>query len=248
MAEPSVKDIQVKVIPSKIANEFVRKHHYSGKVVNNSKLHFGCFLNGVLHGVMSYGSPMDKSKVIGLVDTGLSEKKAWNSMLELNRMAFDDALPKNSESRCLAISFKLLKKNAPHIKWILSFSDGTASGDGTIYRAVGFSLTQIKRNNTIYVFPDGERIASLSLTKGGDLRGRKRIAEKYGAKYDSKMSMKPFIDIGAKPAEGYQLRYIKILDPKSKLNCGVLPYGEIDRVGAGMLRGERIKRSKRQGR
>ncbi|MBO7444195.1 MAG: hypothetical protein J6W16_03730 [Methanobrevibacter sp.] len=49
-----VKDIIVKVIPANIANDFVRKHHYSGKVVPNSQLHFGCFLNGKLHGVMSY--------------------------------------------------------------------------------------------------------------------------------------------------------------------------------------------------
>ena len=62
------KDIIVKVIPAKIANEFVRKHHYSGKVVNNSSLHFGCFLDGQLHGVMSYGPPMDKAAVIGLVE------------------------------------------------------------------------------------------------------------------------------------------------------------------------------------
>jgi hypothetical protein len=57
------KDIILKVIPSNIANDFVRAHHYSGKVVNNSTLHFGCFLDGVLHGVMSYGNSMDKSKV-----------------------------------------------------------------------------------------------------------------------------------------------------------------------------------------
>ena len=58
------KDIIVKVIPSNIANEFIKKYHYSGKVVQNSKLHFGCFLDGELHGVMSYGSPLDKRKVL----------------------------------------------------------------------------------------------------------------------------------------------------------------------------------------
>lgn len=51
-----VKNIIIKVIPSKIANEFVKKHHYSGKVVNNSNLHFGAFLNNILHGVMSFGN------------------------------------------------------------------------------------------------------------------------------------------------------------------------------------------------
>lgn len=39
------KEIEIKVIPSKIANAFIKKHHYSGKVVNNSTLHFGAFLD-----------------------------------------------------------------------------------------------------------------------------------------------------------------------------------------------------------
>lgn len=40
------KEIIIKVIPAKLANDFVKQHHYSGKVVNNSVLHFGCFLGG----------------------------------------------------------------------------------------------------------------------------------------------------------------------------------------------------------
>ena len=87
------KEIIVKVIPPKIANEFVKKHHYSGKVVPNSQLHFGAFLDGKLHGVMSYGPSMDKSKLITLVDG-----TQWNEFIELNRMAFDDYLPRNAES------------------------------------------------------------------------------------------------------------------------------------------------------
>jgi len=140
------KEIIVKVIPAKVANEFIKKHHYSGKVVPNSKLHFGAFLDDRLHGVMSYGSPMMKSKALIMV-----ENTGWNEMLELNRMAFDSFLPKNSESRCIAISIKLIKKNAPHIKWILSYSDGTQCGDGTIYRASGFYLTDIKKNTGIWM-------------------------------------------------------------------------------------------------
>jgi hypothetical protein len=38
-------------------------------------------------------------------------------------MAFSELLPKNSESRAIAISIKLLKKNAPNLKWIISFAD-----------------------------------------------------------------------------------------------------------------------------
>lgn len=142
------KEIIVKVIPASVANPFVKKYHYSGKIVNNSRVHFGAFLDGKLHGVMSFGNSMDKSKIQGLI-----EGTGWNEFIELNRMAFDNYLPKNSESRCIAIAIRLLKKNAPHIKWIISFADGTQCGDGTIYRASGFYLTGFSKG-AMWLLPD----------------------------------------------------------------------------------------------
>ena len=146
------KEIIVKVIPSSIANSFIKATHYSGKVVANSSLHFGAFLDNKLHGVMSFGSPLDKRKVLSLVHTEENKPCLWNEMLELNRMAFDEYLPRNSESRAIAIAIKLIRKNAPQIKWILSFSDGVLCGDGTIYRASGFSLTQINSHTENWRF------------------------------------------------------------------------------------------------
>ena len=206
----SAKEIIVKVIPSKIANAFVRKHHYSGKVQQNSSLHFGVFLNNILHGVLSYGNPIDKRKVIGLVNG-----TKWNEFLELNRMALDSYLPTNSESRSLAITLKLIKRNAPQIKWILSFADGTQCGDGTIYRASGFVLTGINKNSTIYMLPTGETIA------------------KHGT------SKKDFT--GADRLKGFQLRYIYFLDPtyRSKLTVPEIPFSEIAKRGASMYLGKR---------
>jgi hypothetical protein len=215
------KEIIVKVIPSKIANEFVKKHHYSGKVVNLSTLHFGCFLDEKLHGVMSYGPPMDKRNVLKLVDSGKqNDNEKWNEMLELNRMAFDDYLPKYSESRCIAISIKLLKKNASQIKWILSYSDATQCGDGTIYRASGFKLTQINKNSTIYQLEDGSIVA-----KRGD------------SKYNF---------TGAKALKGFQNRYIYIIDKSCKLNVQEIEFKKIDEVGAGMYKGKKITLQERR--
>ena len=215
------KEIIVKVIKSNVANEFIKKNHYSGKVVNMSNLHFGCFLDNTLHGVMSYGSPMDKRNVLPLVDSGITDtNKRWNEMLELNRMAFDDYLPKYSESRCIAISIRLIKKNAPQIKWILSYSDATQCGDGTIYRASGFKLTQINKNGTIYKLLNGQIVA-----KRGD------------SKYDFK---------GAKALKGFQNRYIYIIDKSCKINAPILKFSEIDKKGAGMYKGEKITLQKRR--
>lgn len=215
------KEIIVKIIPSGIANDFVKKHHYSKKVVQNSQLHFGAFLDGELHGVMSYGPSLDKSKVIGLVN-GTN----WNEFIELNRMAFDDYLPRNSESRCIAYSIKLIKKNAPQIKWIISFADGCQCGDGTIYRASGFKLTGIKKNKTIMVNDKGDIKTDIYFNINPQL---KDIKKTY------------------KPLDGYQLRYIYFIDKEKEkdLTVPILDFKEIDKLDAGMYKGQKITLEKR---
>ena len=220
------KEIIVKVIPSKIANEFVKKHHYSGKVVPNSTLHFGAFLDNKLHGVMQYGSPFMKTKVLHLV-----EPQNWNGMLELNRMAFDDYLPKYSESRCIAISIKLIKKNAPQIKWILSFADGTQCGDGTIYRASGFVLTSVKENSSIIRLSNGDIVASMTYTKG------KNILSQGG---------RAGVPKDAEKLNGNMFRYIYLIDKTCKITVPIIPFEKIDEMGAGMYKGEKITLKERK--
>lgn len=235
------KEILIKVIASKPANDFIKKHHYSGKVViGGCGVHFGCFLNDRLHGVMSFGSPLDKRKVLPLV-SGAS----WNQMLELNRLAFDETLPKNSESRCLSIAIRLLKKNAPQIKWILSYADGCQCGDGTIYRASGFLLTAIKRNNQLIEMENGEIVHKHSLNEvnfkgeGGDKNFKaSKLLQLTNGSYSTK---KYFEAIGQtyKPLEGYQLRYIYLIDKTCKITVPILPFSKIDEMGAGMYKGEK---------
>lgn len=236
------KSIIVKTIPSKIANEFIKKHHYSGKVVNNSKLHFGAFLDGKLHGVMSYGSPLDKRKVLPLVQPCL-----WNEMLELNRMAFDEHLPKNSESRCIAISIKLIKKNAPHIKWILSFADGTQCGDGAIYRASGFNLTGIVENSNTCELPNGEVIHKMTLESNPTSPRKELNGKSYytltGGKYDFNKYVN---ELMGKVLKGYQLRYIYLIDKSCKITVPIIPFSKIDEIGAGMYKGKNISIKERK--
>lgn len=237
----SAKEIVIKVIPSNIANAFMKKHHYSGKVVNNSKLHFGAFMDNELHGALSFGPPLDKSKVLGLV-----EGTGWSEMLELNRMAFDDYLPRNSESRAISQCIKLIKKNAPQIKWILSFADACSCGDGTIYRASNFILTDIKVNKNLALLPNGIKIHKLTLEGNPALPRPELNGKTYydvtGGKYD----FDKYIEYaGAKILEGYQLRYIYLIDKKCKLTVEPIPFSRIDEIGAGMYKGEKISIAER---
>lgn len=230
-------DIEVRVIPARVANPFVDRTHYSGKHVNNSKLHFGAFLDGRLHGVMSFGPPMDKSHVLHLV-----EGTTWDGMLELNRLAFDDTLPRNSESRCLSVAFRLLRKNAPHVKWILSFADGTQCGDGTIYRAAGFILTQISKNKTIIEMPDGTHVADLVISNQR-CKPRPELGGLSPMEVcDGKYSLSRYLErTGGRILDGYMLRYIYFLDKRwrNRLTVPELPYSAIADAGAGMYKGVR---------
>lgn len=237
------KEIIIKVIPASVANPFVKAHHYSGKVVPNSQLHFGAFLDGKLHGVLSYGCSMDKRKTMALVkDTG------WNEFLELNRMAFDDYLPRNSESYCIGATLRMIKKQAPHIKWIISFADGCSCGDGTIYRASNFILTDIRENHNLCELPNGEKIHKMTLESQPTIPRKELNGKCYAEITGGGNNFRKYVQyVGGKVLPGYQLRYVYFLDKKSreKLTVPELPYSAIDEMGAGLYKNEHISREER---
>ena len=231
------KEIEIRVIPYKIAAPFIKEHHYSGSIVCNSQVHFGAFLDDHLHGVLSYGPSMDKTRMIGLV-----KNTTWDGFLELNRMAFDDYLPRNSESHCISKTLRMIKKNAPQVKWVVSFADGTQCGDGTIYRASNFVLTGIKKNSEILLLPNGEKLAKLSLHTAPNVPrkelGGRSFFEIIGGKYSTKKYCEA---TGAKPLAGYQLRYIYFIDKNYRkyLTVPEIPFSKINEIGAGMYKGQK---------
>lgn len=222
------KKIVVKPIASKDARRIIQSLHYSGKSKPNSQLHFGVFLDGKCGGAMQFGPSIDKRKTQKLVEGTL-----WNEFIELNRMAFADWLPRNGESRALGFAFRWMRKQYPHIKWCISFSDATQCGDGTIYRASGFVLTSIKLNKQMLRMPDGSVIARKTLDNSNHI-GKNG---EYGSAYAKKL--------GAVPLPGFQLRYIYFLDPtaRKRLTVPEIPFSEIRRRGAGMYKGESCVRS-----
>ena len=234
----NAKNIKVRPISAEAARHTVKMYHYSGKVVNNSRLNLGVYYNERLEGVMQYGPSMDKSKLQGLV-----EGTTWNGFIELNRMAFSDRLPRNSESRALAISFRLIKKHYPHIKWIVSFSDATQCGDGTIYRAAGFVLTGITKNKSIYQFPTGHRLAQMTMSANWDVEIMRQVCEQMGIEQKYRTA-KEWKELGVEQLPGYQMLYLYFLDPsaRERLTAEILPFSKIAEMNAGMYKGKKISR------
>jgi len=211
----SAKDIVVKPITSIAAQKVIERVHYSGKVAAISQLHFGVFMNGSLEGAMQFGPPIDRRKLLPLV-----EGTKFNDFLELNRMAFSSVLPRNSESRAISIAMRLIKKHYPQIEWVVSFADGTQCGDGTIYRASGFVLTAVKKNTTIKRLTDGSIAASHGTSKK-DFSGSTTLGG-FQIRYV----------------------YFLNPDAKKRLTVPILPFSMIDDMGAGMYKGEaRVKQA-----
>ncbi len=243
------KRLEVRPISAGDANRIVKALHYSGKVVNNSQLHLGVFLDGKCGGAMQFGPSLDKRKIQPLVRGTL-----WNEFIELNRMAFADWLPRNGESRCIGYAMRWIRKTYPQIKWVVSFADGTQCGDGTIYRASGFVLTGIKENNQIWEAPTGETFNDTSLRPGIGGKQEQQRAKAVISRATTRgghicetgaSSMKKYKEAGWKPKSGFQLRYLYFIDQEARkrLTVPVLPFSEIDRLGAGMYKGKSRERS-----
>ena len=215
------KDIILRPVTAQEANALVKRVHYSGKVVNNSQLHIGVFYGGKMEGAMQFGPSLDKRKIQTLV-----EGTAWHEFIELNRMAFTDVLPRNSESRALAIAMRLLRKHAPQVKWVITFADGTQSGDGTIYRAAGFILTGIKKNNQIWAAPDGEITTRLVAT---DTRrpGRQSLPAKIDGQASARESRTSLTDGRSKGQQSAARRLSRVTATKA---------GNILETGAASMR------------
>ena len=227
-----LKELKICPIDAKIANEFIKIYHYSKKYVPNSQIHFGIFHKNLLHGVIQFGPSMDKRRMAKNLGLDI------NSFLEINRMAFDNYLPKNSESRCLSIAMKIIKKNFKKVKYILTFADATQCGDGTIYRAVNFNLLGIKKNNSqLKLTKKAIEIVRQFIDLKTDIIAQKSLDDHmHNGKYLSYYAKK----YGSKPVKGFQIKYIYALYGDYD-RFHTIPYSRIKEKKACMYKGMRVE-------
>ncbi|WP_416463163.1 hypothetical protein [Sphingomonas sp. VDB2] len=125
---------RVEIIDRLLANDLIRANHYSKRIYSGSTLHLGVFIGAQMVGVLQYGFAMNPASAGSVVEgTGMTE------YLELNRMWLHDAAPRNSESKALAYSIRLIRRVRPAVKWIQSFADQRCGLFGTVYQAAGFT-------------------------------------------------------------------------------------------------------------
>jgi len=216
----TAKDVRVRRVNRGAADDAIRAWHYSHMPYVKSVVHFGVFLGDGLVGALQLGDPLDIHHTEAIfVDPQRDE------YIELNRMALSEEAPRCSESRALAVVVRLLRRERPRLQWIISYADATQCGDGTIYRAAGWLLTQVRRNTTLYRTPIGV-VSDVGVRTSARLR---RVLDCDGSAAGLRAA--------GERLPGYQVRYIMPMRPgaRERLRCEILPYDHI--TPARMVRG-----------
>lgn len=157
-------DYVVKRIDCKTAKDYIRKHHYSHGCHNGPSPCYGLFNGEQLIGVLMFATPCSenvRSSVFGV------EYK--DSVIELHRLHILDVTPKNTESYFISRCLKLLKRDRPQTKAVISFSDRTEGHEGTIYKATNAYRLGTTGSTTFYLDETGRlrhpRQCGVNITK-----------------------------------------------------------------------------------
>lgn len=222
------KSVLVRKVPRADADRCIATWHYSGRPYTKSVHHYGCLLDGHLIGALQFGDPLDINKAMALFRACERDE-----VMELNRMALSPSAPRNTASRVLRVSLRLLAAALPRLQWVLSYSDATQCGDGACYRGAGFLLTGIRRNSTLWMAPDGRVVSDVGIRTSLALRNRYRCGT----------SRSSFVAAGLELLPGYQLRYLAPLrrGARERIIAQPIPYSDVP-DDARMYCGQRFAR------
>ena len=134
----------IREINYKEAVDFLLPRHYSGRKPQITKA-FGCFCEGKLKAVCTFGVPASPS-----LCRGVCGQENSKYVLELNRLCREDDW-KEPLSRFVSVC---LKELSPRI--IVSFSDTQMNHHGYIYQACNFLYTGCTKERTDKWTPEGK--------------------------------------------------------------------------------------------
>ncbi len=177
-------DFQVLPTTKQEAEPFVMKH-YLEKFPTGIKRIYGIYRRGQtgreIVGVIIYGVPfMTAAKF-------LEPEIRHNETLELKRLFIDDLGIKNLESFVIGQSLKLLKRDEPQIKVVITFADDTQGHKGIIYQAT----------NAIYLGSGNGKHKYIYII-GGDVNTIKNKIQQIIKQYPKKIETETYTydDIG----------------------------------------------------
>jgi hypothetical protein len=170
---------QVLSLPNEQTHEWILKKHYAHRIPSISYA-FGLYIDEILSGVVTYGTPASSPLRIGIAGD-----KWMDKVIELNRLVINDDCPKNSASFLVGNSLKLLPK--PCI--VVSFADIGQGHIGYIYQACNFIYTGLSAKRTNWIIEGMENLHSITIADQS--RGQQNRAQFMRDKYGDKFKLEP---------------------------------------------------------
>ena len=165
---PKVRDMFVGPVSTSDVDEFCQRYHYTG-TGGNRNWRWGLWGPGeVLWGVVAYNLPTRSvcSSVFGPDHL----HRVWH----MGRLVLPDHAPRNSESRLIAGSLRLIQENHPSVWGVLTYAAQAQNHIGYIYQATNAIYTGTSALKPAYVDERGQRRASYL---DGSWVGPERAAE-----------------------------------------------------------------------
>jgi len=141
---------KVTLIDCETAKQYIIENHYAHGCHNAPSPCYALIDNNKIIGILMFATPCSenvRASVFG------EEYKDW--VIELHRLHILDCTPKNAESWFISRCIKLLKKDNPKIKAIISFADSTQGHEGIVYKATHFYYCGKTGKATFYLDQDG---------------------------------------------------------------------------------------------
>ncbi|HZA24572.1 MAG TPA: DNA methyltransferase [Dehalococcoidia bacterium] len=195
-----------------LAKQLVERHHYLHSLPGGTRLAFGAFIANRLLGTLTLGvGPLNAYSLV--------EGATPDDCLTLTRLWLSDELPKNSESRFIAVVLRSLRRNT-YLKFLVSYADPAQGHLGTIYQATGWLYTGLSEAMPLYDIGDGKARHSRSLSHAYGTHSLEHFS-RHG------------VPVKLVPQQGKH-RYLYFLDPtwRQRLKGPGLPYPKAEVVHA----------------
>jgi hypothetical protein len=176
-----VKEMVVKQITCKEARPYIAAFHYSKTMPDSTKFVYAGYYGDRLCGIVTYGMGAGKSQYSSVVPTIQN-----GEYVELTRLWCAQDMPKNTESKLIATSLKMLPTE---IKLIISFADASKEHVGTIYQATNWHYLGINKGGKTLICEDGivkhTRLLGIYKKRHPELKAlsNEEIMKMYGWKY-----------------------------------------------------------------
>lgn len=206
------RDLQVRLVPHSVAAALLVREHYLHAMCAGARLSLGVFAGERLAGVVALNAgPVGGPRLVDGAGT--------RDCLSLARLWLADDLPRNSESRVLALVVRTLRRHTA-VKFVVSYADPAVAPGGLphigyVYQAAGWVYTGLSEPQPLFDLGDGRPMHTRS------------VASVWGT------HSKPFLEqqglrIREFPTVGKH-RYVCFVDPswRDRLRVPVLPYPKV---------------------